>query len=74
MIYFTKYAEKKFIILNKYGVYFTREQIENIIKNANNFRKKGEYYYVDDAGIGIIYKKNDNLKMVVTFYPVKICK
>ena len=33
MTYYTKYAEKKFDILNKYKVYFTREQVEDTIRS-----------------------------------------
>jgi len=43
MIYFTKYAEQKFDILNKHKVYFTREQVEDAVKFPDKVEKKGKY-------------------------------
>ena len=42
MIYFTKYANDKFDILNKYKVYFTKEQIEDTVKLPDKISKKGK--------------------------------
>lgn len=71
MLYFTKYAEKKFDILNKHKVYFTREQIEGVIKSPDKISKKGKYLSACKDGIKVIYKKEDNLTKIITFYPVR---
>ncbi len=72
MIYFTKYAEKKFDILNKHKVFFTKEQIEEVIKLPNNVGKKENYLYSEKDGIKVIYKKETGIIKIITFYPVKI--
>jgi len=70
-IYFTKYAEDKFHVLNKHGVYFTHEQIEDCIKLPEKVEKKGEYIEATKDGIEVIYKKEVGVIMVLTFYPIK---
>ena len=40
MIYFTKYAEQKFEILNKHKVYITREQIIEAVNLPDQVKKK----------------------------------
>lgn len=71
MIYFTKYAEKKFDILNKYKVYFTKEQIEDTIKLPDKLEKKGKYFGARKDEIKVVYRKDNGVVRVVTFYPVK---
>jgi len=71
MIYFTKYAEKKFDILNKHKVYFTREQIEETLKLPDKTGKKGKYLTAQKNGIKVIYKREDEMIRIITFYPIK---
>lgn len=71
MLYFTKYAEKKFDILNKHKVYFTREQIAEAIKLPDKTNKKGKYLSARKDGIKVIYKREDEVIKIITFYPVK---
>lgn len=71
MIYFTKYAEQKFEILNKHKVYFTKEQIEDTIKLPDKISKKGKYLSAKKDKVKIVYKKEGDLIKVITFYPVK---
>ena len=71
MLYFTKYAEKKFDILNKHKVYFTREQIENCLKLPDKSDKKGKYLSARKDNIKVIYKREGELIKIITFYPVK---
>ena len=71
MLYFTKYAEKKFDILNKHKVYFTHEQIEETTKLPDKTGKKGKYLTTQKNGIKVIYKKEGELIKIITFYPVK---
>lgn len=71
MIHFTKYAENKFEILNKYKVYFTKEQIEDCLKLPDKTYKKGKYLAARKENIKVVYRKEDGMVKVVTFYPVK---
>ncbi|MBA4319842.1 MAG: hypothetical protein C0412_15700 [Flavobacterium sp.] len=71
MLYFTKYAEQKFDILNKHNVYFTREQIENIVNAPDKVGKKGKFLTAQQKNIKIIYKKEGEIIKVITFYPIK---
>jgi len=70
-IYFTKYAEEKFFILNRHKGYFTHEQIEGCIKLPDKIKKKGDYYYATKEDLRAVYKKEVGVIKVITFYPVK---
>ena len=71
MIYFTKYAEQKFDILNKYKIYFTREQVEDVVQLPDHNGKKNNYLTAEKDGIKVIYKKENGQTKIITFYPVK---
>ncbi|MBU4600479.1 hypothetical protein KKE88_00355 [Patescibacteria group bacterium] len=71
MIYFTKYAEQKFDILNKHKVYFTKEQIEDVVKLPDKISKKGKYIAARKDDIKAVYQKENGVMRIITFYPVK---
>lgn len=71
MLYFTKYAEQKFDILNKYKVFFTKEQIENTVKSPEKISKKNKYFIAQKEGTVVIYKKEGDIIKIITFYPTK---
>lgn len=71
MLYFTKYAEKKFDILNKHKVYFRKEEIENVVKSPDKLKKKGKNYFAHKDGVGVVYGKDGGEIRVITFYPLK---
>ncbi len=77
MIYYTKYAEKKFDILNKHGVFFTKEQIKDTLKVPDKTdvlstnTDKNNFFSCEKNGIKVIYKKDSGITLVVTFYPTK---
>lgn len=71
MIHFTKYAEQKFDILNKYKVFFTREQIEDVIRQPDKIDKKGAYLTARKDNIKTVYQKEGSVNRIITFYPVK---
>lgn len=71
MIYFTKYAEEKFDILNKYKIYYTREQIEGVILTAEKIEKKDQHIFAEKEGIKVVYREEDEFKKIITFYPIK---
>jgi hypothetical protein len=72
MIHFTKYAENKFEILNKYRVFLTREQVQDALNDPDRIRKKGKYLAARKDGLKVVFSKEGNIKRVITFYPVKI--
>ena len=71
MIIFSKYAEKKFEILNKHKVYFTREQIEECLKLPDKIEKKGKYLTYKKNNIKVILIKQESINKIITFFPVK---
>ncbi|MFH1744743.1 MAG: hypothetical protein ABH881_01090 [bacterium] len=70
MPHFTKYAEQKFEILNKHGVFITKEQVEDCLKLPEKTNKKYEYLTAEKDGIKIVYKKEGEIINVITFYPI----
>jgi len=71
MVYFTKYSDQKFEILNKHQVFFRKEQIEEVITAPDKVSKKNKYYYARKEGIKVIYRKEEGVIRVITFFPVK---
>ena len=74
MIYFTKYANQKFDILNKHKVYLTRQQIEDVLKSPEKQSQKGKYKTAEKNEIKVIYKKDNKINKIYTFFPVKSTK
>lgn len=70
MIYFTKYAEQKFEILNKHKVFITREQVEDAIVNPDKVEGRKNCIKAAKEGIKVIYKKEQNVLKVLTFFPI----
>jgi len=71
MLYFTKYAEQKFDILNKHKVFFTREQIEDAVGAPDKTGKKSKLLTAEKDDIKVIYKKEAEVIKIITFFPVK---
>lgn len=71
MLYFTKYAESKFDILNKHKIFFTREQIEDAVYCPDKNGKKSGLLTAEKEGIKVIYKKDEGVLKIITFYPIK---
>jgi len=72
MIYFTKYSESKFDILNKYKVFFTKEEVENAIKNAEKTKRKNANWTAYKDNLAVVYRKEMDVIKIITFYPIKI--
>lgn len=72
MLYFTKYAENKFDILNKHKIFFTREQVKDAIACPDKSSKKNSYLVAQKENIKVIYKKDGEIIKVITFYPVTV--
>jgi len=71
MLYFTKYAETKFDILNKHKVFFTREQIEDTVSAPDKAGKKSKLLTAQKENVKVIYKKEAEVIKIITFYPIK---
>ena len=77
IIHYTKNAEEKFFVLQEHGCQILKEDITSIIATPVGVEKRKEYTYVRGAvppeeGLWeVIYKKEDSIVSVMTFYPVK---
>ncbi len=71
MVEFTKYAHDKFEILNKYKVFFTKEQLEEALRLPDSIAKKGKYLVYKKDRAAVIVKKEGKIYKVITFYPIK---
>ncbi len=71
MIYFSKYADQKFEILNKHQVFFTREQIEDVVGSPDDTKVKGKYLSVTKDKIKVLYSDKNKVIKIMTFFPVK---
>jgi hypothetical protein len=71
MLYFTKYAENKFEILNKFKVYYTREQIIDVVNNPDKTGKKKSFQFAQKDDIKVVFAKQSGVRKIITFYPVK---
>ncbi len=71
MLYFTKYAESKFDILNKHKVFFTREQVEDAVNCPDKTSKKNGHLTSEKDEIKVVYKKEAEVIKIITFFPIK---
>ena len=69
MIYFTSYAVRKFEILKKYQVNLDKENIKEVIEHSQKNGRKGNNFTAEKDNIKVIYKKEDNIIKIITFYP-----
>ena len=71
MIYFSKYAEQKFEILNRHKVFYTREQIEDAVNLPDKVRRRTGFWFAQKENVKVVYKKDGEIIRIITFYPVK---
>ena len=71
MVYFTKYAEEKFEILQRHQVFFTKEMVKEAIEAPEKETRKGGYVFAQKEGCRVVYKKDKEGIRVFTFYPIK---
>jgi len=78
IIHYTKYAEEKFFILQEHNCQILKEDINAIIKLPDTTDKRKDYIIASgtlrphDEVWEVIYKKQDSVISVITFYPVKL--
>jgi len=68
---FLNHAEKKFDILNKYKVFYTREEIKEVVINPDSIDKKYKFISAKKNNIKVLYKIEGGKKKIITFYPIK---
>ena len=71
MLYFTKYADQKFDILNNHKVYLTKEMVEDAIRMPDNTKKKGKNFIATKDDVAVVARKEGEATKIITFYPVK---
>lgn len=71
MIYYTKYAEQKFDILNKHKLFYTKEQIEEVLADPEKTAKKDNFLSAERDGVRVLYTRHAGTVKVATFYPIK---
>lgn len=76
MIIFTKHAEKKFKIFERHKLYFTHEQIIEVIKQPDLIDKYSRtpllvaQKTIDEKHVlRVIYKQEKDRVTIITFYP-----
>mgnify|MGYP001590276409 CR=1 FL=1 len=76
MIYFTAYAHKKFLVLERHGVLCGREEVASVVElpDAIDDTKKPLFFArkkLDDGRtLCSVYKKEGELQKIITFYPL----
>ncbi len=68
---FTKHAEKKFDILNKYKIFYTKEDILEVVMSPQKTGEKNSFLTAEKNNIKVLYKIENGEKRIVTFYPSK---
>ena len=71
MVHFTSYANQKFDLLNKHKVFLRKEEIEETASAPDEVKKQGKYFGAVKDGIKVIYKKEDEIIKIITFFPIK---
>lgn len=69
-MYFTSYAEQKFAILNDHGVFIRKEEIEAALTMPDKRGKIGSCLTAQKENIKVVYKKEGEIKKIITFYPI----
>jgi len=79
MIHFTKHAKDKFKILARHGVFINEEKIKEIVLHPDALDTTSRFPLIiaqsklDNTHVlRVIYKQEDNLKTIITFYPGRI--
>jgi hypothetical protein len=71
MIHYTKYAEKKFEILNKYQVFLRKEEIDEALNSPDKCEAVGKYRAACKGNVKVVYEQEGEVVRVITFYPIK---
>ncbi len=70
MISFTGYAEEKFAVLNRHGVFIRKEQVIAALNTSDCLGRVGRHQSAEKDGLKVVYTLENNSQRVLTFYPV----
>lgn len=71
MVHYTKYAENKFEILNKYQVFLRKEEINEALKSPDKCELVGKYQAACRGNLKVVFEQTGEMVRVITFYPIK---
>jgi len=78
MIRFTRHAEEKFAVLKRYGLRITKQQVVDAVSAPDDVDRSrlplliAQKHLDLDHVLRVVYKAENNLKTVITFYPGRI--
>lgn len=76
MIFFTAYANKKFLVLARHGVVVNREEVTSVAESPDivDDAKKPLVFARKKLGDGhmlcAVYKNEEEIRKIITFYPI----
>lgn len=70
MDYFTRYADDKFALLNRHGVFLRKEQVSAALAQPERRGKIGKFLTAEKDGVKVVYQKDGGIKRIITFYPL----
>jgi len=76
-IYFTRHAEEKFDVLLRHGVRISKEKVIDAVANSEVVEYGRHPLLIAQKSLSknkvlrVVYKKNKNVAVVITFYPGK---
>jgi uncharacterized DUF497 family protein len=76
-IVYTSHAESKFEVLKRYGVIYTKDQIEEVVRNPDKVEKARKNRKIAQKSanathlIRVIYEERDDKIVIITFYPAR---
>ena len=76
-IRYTSHAKRKFDILKRYGINYTKSQIEDVLKNPEKVegsrknRKVAQKQISSNLLIRVVYEEKNNDMLIITFYPAR---
>ena len=70
MIYFTKYAIKKFQILKEHQIDWSKQDIEQTVLYPDKIKEKGRNMAAQKGNMKVVFKQEGETKKIITFYPV----
>jgi len=76
-IKYTSHAEFKFKILKRYGIDYSKSQIEDILRNPEKVEDSKKNRKIAQKPVNlnhiirVVYEEKDNDVIIITFYPAR---
>lgn len=76
MIHFTRYANDKFTVLEEHMFFVSRDAIIDVLENPEELDESKAPLYgaqktINGCRVKVVYKKEDDMIKVITFYPFR---